>query len=76
MTEPSSERRRRSTTPKLWEYALFVVLPGLAVLFFGVRIVAGISRPLDWIGLVLDGVILFAGARYVLAARTSASRET
>ena len=74
MTEPISPRSRR-TQPRLWEYALFLVLPSLAVLFFGVRIVAGISRPLDWIGLVLDAAILFAGARYIVAARNPGARE-
>ena len=50
-----------------WEYALFVVVPALAVLFFGIRIVAGLSRAWDVIGFVLDAAILIAGTRYVLS---------
>lgn len=69
MTEPQPEPE---SGPKPWEYALFVVLPALAVLFFGIRIIAGLSRSLDWLGLVLDGVILVAGARFVLAERRDA----
>jgi hypothetical protein len=71
MTQPSPE-----PGPKAWEYALFVVLPALAVLFFGIRIIAGISRSLDWLGLVLDGIILVVGTRFVLAERREAKQSS